>query len=61
MGTTGYVDSIVKGESQEKKEISKYNQKLRSQEDKQRIQRSRSTLSVNLHQPKESLENVPHC
>ena len=59
MGTTGYTDFLKKHESAEKKSITSYNQKIRQLEENLRKSRSKSTVTVDINRPKETIQKVP--
>lgn len=58
MGTTGYADHLKKHESAEKQSITSYNQKSREFEEGLRIARSKSTFTLDMNRPRESMEKV---
>lgn len=58
MGTTGYADYLKKHESVEKKSITTYNQKSRNFEEDLRKARSKSTVTIDMMKPRESIEKV---
>lgn len=57
-GATGYTDLLKKNQSTEKLSITKYHQKSRQFEEELRKARSKSTVTIDLQRPRESLEKV---
>lgn len=57
-GVTGYADVLKESQSSEKLSITKYHQKSRQAEEAFRRARSKSTVVIDLHKPRESLEKV---